>query len=474
MNKSDFAGWKEVFSFTFSQTVKQKAYGIFLVIFSIVALFYSTATTLIGQYNDRKEAKATMKEIVVFDETGLGVDYSNVFTSKQYKEIKITTASGKTMEEWEKALEEEENADTMLIQVTFNQKEKNYHLLFIQGKNVKLSELAKVAFSDEFCDFFEKARMDAVEISKEQQDYIQREIVREVKSLSEDGEVIEKEKESISFNEYMITLVMLMICMMMINVSGNQIALSIVTEKSSRVLEYLVLNVRPLALIVGKLLATIVTSSLQMIAVGFCYAASPIISNILTPRLSKWLFGAVESAETSAALADETLANSIRMIHGIKMEFVILALVFMVLGIVFYGIIAGLLGASVSKMDEMQETMTLFQLMMIVGCYGDMGLCIMQISGSANPMLSKVLSICPITSPFLVPCNMLLGKMSWTLILASFFAMLLVIVLLFVLTARVYEAMIFYNGKALKIKDILALASSKKQLVVKEEVQNEK
>lgn len=473
MNKSDFAGWKEVFSFTFSQTVKQKSFGIFLVVFSIIALFYSTVTTLIGQYSEFKDAKTSVNEVVIFDETGLSIDYSHVFTSKQYKNIKVTSSSVKTLEEWEKALENEAD-NTMLIQVTFDQKEKNYHVLFVQGKNIAISELAKVDFSNEFCDFFETARMEAANISEEQRDYIQREIIWEAKSLSETGEVIEEEKDSISYNDYMITLVMLMICMMLINISSNQIALSIVTEKSSRVLEYLVLNVRPLALIVGKLLATIVTSSLQMITIGFCYAASPIVSNMITPCLSKWLFGVVESAETNATIADETLASSVEMIYGIKMEFVILALVFMVLGIIFYGIIAGLLGACVSKMDEMQETMTVFQLLLVVGCYADIGLCIMQIAGSANPILSKILSICPISSPFLVPCNMLLGKMSWPLIFASVFVMLLVIALLFVLTAKVYEAMIFYNGKALKIKDIIALASSKKQLVVKEEVNNEK
>ncbi len=472
MKKSDFTGWREVFSFTFSQTVKQKAYGIFLVIFSIIALFYSTGSALISQYSEHKESKATIGEVVIFDETGLEISYTDVFTSKKYKNIKVNSNPSKAIEEYEKAMEDKAD-DTMLIKVSYDKEDKVYRILFVGGKNVELSELAKVEFGNEFCDFFELARMEAVNISKEQRDYIQTDISNEVRLLSEEGDIIKKEKEGISYSDYFITLIMLMICMMLINISGNQIALSIVTEKSSRVLEYLVLNVRPLALIVGKLLATIVTSTLQMIAVGFCYAASPIISNMITPRLSQWLFGVVESAETNTAIADETLASSVQMIHGIKMEFVFLSLLFLVLGIILYGIVAGLLGASVSKMDEMQETMTLFQLMLIVGCYADMALCIMQMSGNANPILSKIVSICPITSPFIVPCNMLLGKMNWPLIIASFLAMIVVIALLFMLTANVYEAMIFYNGKALKIKDIILLASSKKKSVLKEEVKDE-
>lgn len=472
MKKSDFAGWRDVFTFTFSQTVKQKAYGIFLVVIAVVALFYSTFMALFSQYRELKEKKADFSEVIVFDETGLEIDYRDAFTDKKYKNVLVDSSPSKSMEEYEAQMKETAD-DRMLIKVTFDKENEEYHILFVQGKNVSLSEIAKVDFAEEFCDFFEEAKLKAAHISKEQEELVQTNIVTEVKSLSGTGEIIEKEKESISFNDYTILLVLLMICMMMINISGNQIALSIVTEKSSRVLEYLVINVRPLALIVGKILATIVTSTLQMVAVGFCYAASPIISNIITPHISRWLFGVADASEKNTAIADETLARSVQMIHGMKIEYVVLAILFMVLGIIFYGIIAGLLGASVSKMDELQEAMTLFMFMMVIGCYADLALCVLQITERSNPMLSKLLSICPITSPFLVPGSMILGKMSWPLIIASFVAMIVVIALAFMLTARVYEALIFYNGKVLKVKDIFALASSKKQSVTKEEDKDE-
>lgn len=471
MKKSDFTGWREVFSFTFAQTVKQKSYAIFLVIFSVIALFYSTATAVIAQVGDRKDSKSAISEVVIFDETGLQIEYKDVFTSKKFKNVKITSNPAKSIDEYEKQMEE--NADeTMLIKVNFDQEHEQYDMLFVLGKKISMSEITKEEFSEEFCKYFRQASLEAVGISEQQRDFVQTQIAKDVKELSETGEVIEKEKEGISYTDYFITLALLMVCMMLINLSGNQIALSIVTEKSTRVIEYLALNVRPLALIFGKLVASIVTSSLQMITVGFCYIASPIVSNWLTPRVLKWFFGITLSAETNAEMADETLANSVQMIHSIKIEYIFLALLFIILGIIFFGIIAGLLGACASKMEEMQETMSLFQMLLIFGCYADMALVIIQMVGKANPILSKILSICPITSPFIVPCNMLLGKMSWALILASFLVMMVAIVLLFLLTANVYEAMIFYNGKALKLKDIISLASSKK-ILVKEEEKNE-
>lgn len=468
MKKSDFAGWREVFEFTFSQTVKQKAYGIFLVIFSVIALLNSTVSTLFKQYEGQKETKSVISQVIVFDETGLQIDYNNVFTSKKYKNVVVVSNPSKSMEEYEKQMEEQAD-ETMLIKISFNEDKEEYHVLFVQGKKVNLSEIARLEFADEFCDYFETARMDAVNISDKQRELIQTDIIKEIKQLSEEGDVVDKAKgDSISYNDYFVILALLMVSMMLINISSNQIALSIVTEKSSRVLEYLVLNVRPLALIVGKLLATIVTSSLQMIAVGFCYVASPILSNLITPHLSRWLLGIVETAETNTTVADETLALSVQMIHSLKIEYIFLAIIYVVLGIILYGIIAGLLSASVSKMDEMQEAMSLFQILLVVGCYADMALCVMQITGVSNPIFSKILSICPVTSPFLVPANMLLGKMSPALILLSFLVMLLSIAVLFILTASVYEALIFYNGKALKMKDIIALASSRRKSAKKE------
>lgn len=462
MKKSDFAGWKEVFSFTFEQTVKQKAYIIFLIVFSVIALFSSTATTLFKINEEYKEDKPSIGNIVVYDNTGLDIDYSEAFTSKKYKNVPVVSNPSEPKEYYEKIMEDAKD-DTVLIEIDFDEDEEVFNVLFTQGKNVSLSEIGKLEFSEEFCDFFELKRVEAVNITKEQRDHINAEIIKEVKKLSEDGEVVEKAKgDGISYTDYMIMLALLMVCMMMINISGNQIALSIVTEKSSRVLEYLVINVRPLALIVGKIVATIVTSSLQMITIVLCFMASPAIRNLVAPGIAKWLFGSYDTADISAEVAEEALASSIQIIHDIKVEFVLFAMVFIVLGIVFFGIIAGLLGAAVSKMDEMQESMSVFQLLLIVGCYADMALCVMEIMGSSSKAFVNVLSICPVTSPFLVPAYMLLGKMSWGLMLVSILVMLAAIALMFMLTANVYEAMIFYNGKVLKIKDIIALALLKK------------
>ena len=63
--------------------------------------------------------------------------------------------------------------------------------------------------------------------------------------------------------EYMVLLMGIMIVTMIVSLSGGSIATSIVTEKTTRVVEYLMINVRPMALIVGKILASLVMVFVQ-------------------------------------------------------------------------------------------------------------------------------------------------------------------------------------------------------------------
>lgn len=189
MKKSDFTGWKEVFSFTFSQTVKQKGYISLLVIFAVIALLSSTVMALVGQYNDAKDEKTSVSTVVIFDETGLEIDYTDAFKDTKYEKTCIISHPSKAFEEYEKQMEAEAD-ETMLVKVSFDKDEETYHVLFVKGKNVHLSELASEEFSGDFCNFFEEARIEAVDISKQQREFINTNIEKEVKELSDRKSVV--------------------------------------------------------------------------------------------------------------------------------------------------------------------------------------------------------------------------------------------------------------------------------------------
>ena len=120
-------------------------------------------------------------------------------------------------------------------------------------------------------------------------------------------------------------------------------------------------------------------------------------------------------------------------------------------------------------MEEMAEGLKLYNLIMMVGSYSGIFLCIMQLNGSKSELLTNIFCMIPISSPFLAPANLLLGNIGMGYTLMSLGLLLLVVAALFFFASRVYESLIFYNGKVLKLKDIILLAKRQKRVAGKEE-----
>lgn len=247
--------------------------------------------------------------------------------------------------------------------------------------------------------------------------------------------------------EYYVLLAGIVIVMMIVNMGGSQIALSIVTEKSTKVVEYLMINVRPMALIVGKILAALTTVVIQFAAYGVSYLLSGLVSRALFGTVS----GGAEAEETAGIM--ELFAH----VNGATL---LLAAVMILVGVLFFSIVAGLAGASVSRMEEMAEGLKIYQMLLVVGSYVGIFLCIMQMMGNVSDVVVNICCILPLSAPFVMPANLLLGKVGIATGLVSLALVIVCTAALFSFTAKVYESMIFYNGNVLKLKDILQIAKT--------------
>lgn len=119
-------------------------------------------------------------------------------------------------------------------------------------------------------------------MDQEQLDFINQPVTSRVEHTTQEGEITpEEDGEGISMSEYYVLLAGIVIVLMIVNMGGGQIALSIVTEKSTKVVEYLMINVRPMALIVGKILAALTTVLIQFAACGVSYLLSREIAKLI-------------------------------------------------------------------------------------------------------------------------------------------------------------------------------------------------
>ena len=73
---------------------------------------------------------------------------------------------------------------------------------------------------------------------------------------------------------YALVFIGMMICMM----TGSQVATSVVVEKSSKVVEYLLTTIKPLAIIVGKVLAMLCVVVTEIVGLIVVFAVSNAIT----------------------------------------------------------------------------------------------------------------------------------------------------------------------------------------------------
>ena len=135
---------------------------------------------------------------------------------------------------------------------------------------------------------------------------------------------------------------------------------------------------------------------------------------------------------------------------------IVICLVFVGLGLVFYATLAGLAGATVSRMEEAGEGLVLFTVSMLVGVYIGIGAA-GSLLGTGDNAFALFAMLFPLSSPFLMPGAILIGKAELWIILVAFVILLALLILLFAFVARVYEALIVYNGSRVGIRQLFKM-----------------
>ena len=147
------------------------------------------------------------------------------------------------------------------------------------------------------------------------------------------------------------------------------------------------------------------------------------------------------------------------------LSFVLIFVIF-ILGFLFYALIAALVGASVSRMEDLAQAMQPYSLLGVLGFYlayfpAMFTMDSLETGAASDNVMQTFSYYFPVSSPFSLPAALMIGKLSMpevivaVLILAAFVALVAVIV------ARVYEMIILHNGSRLKFMDIIKMAGRK-------------
>ena len=468
-------GWQKVFAFTFKEYVKTKSFIISTIITNIIVAVLIALVNILpvalakddenGGSSEPMEDVFGYERIYIADETGIITDAN----------IAELVAQGLKAERTEKT------ADDIIAQVA---KTEN-----AQAAVVFTAEKADDGTVSRFTEktfYSPNGKEQASTLSSMMSEFLRECNVKRLgidpkafaeANVSIETKTIEAGQEELnifsSIIHYVLPIALSMVLFLLIFAYGNTIAQSIAIEKTSRVMELLLTSVRPLAVVIGKVLAMGIVSFGQLLLIvivgavsmaasapfGVMGQISPILSN---PELLAG--GAANAASAGINLDQFGLAQAINSIAEkfTAVNIILIVLVFLV-GFLFYALLAALVGASVSRMEDLQAAMQPYSLIGVVGFFLAYYPIIFNVSalesGSAEINSVQMFSYYfPVSSPFSIPGAIILGQLDTAQSAIAVGILAVFTVLVAMLVSRVYEAIVLHSGSRLKIGDILKLA----------------
>lgn len=452
--KTKLRGWKKIFAFAYNQSMKSKAMKITIIILCVIALASMPVSSIISGLDDENEKPDTsIEKVFYYDNTGIiGEHFADKSVKSEiYGNIAYEKTDKNDRDYIDRLINKDDNKNQVFLSIEYCDDESslnygiNVYAYYREDSDVDSDDANALA---EFVgDNIQKAVLLDAGVDEGKINAAVKSIDYQVLTLDSEGEESESD-DGISQYQYFFTLTCICLLIFVVSLVGSKVSELIVTEKSTRVMEYILTSVKPMAVLVGKVVAStlIMITIFGAVAVSFCL--SIFINNTMFPSED----GSFVLPDVLRQLIDNGAMTGITPVN------IILIIIIIVLGSMFYGCVAGIAGATVSKIEEMAEGMKIFTFTMMIGAYLPLFMAITSETGGSWGAFEYVVLLLPISSMFIVPEYLVLGKISQSLAFGAVGVLILFIILVLMFVNRVYEHMLYSNGATLKLKDVIGMA----------------
>lgn len=428
--KERLNGFKKIFSFTFKNQVKQRKFIMITVVAMILCFTIPFAAILYnsGDKTDPKDHSIDPKEerlknlpideLYIVDKSNEKIDLGDLtkwIDKSLDKKIDITHIE---IEKEDEVLKELKNSKGKVLLI-INQTDKNYSFDLITGRS-KDKENYNVGKLYNGIEGFAQDYMDRVNPKKESEE-------KDLKDIL------------LSVSAYLNVFILYMFVI----IYGQSVAGSVVLEKSSKLMETMLISVKPAAMILGKVLAISFSGIIQ------------VFSFILSGY-----FGLI----AGSLFIQYTGRSGVNILHIQKMILMILreylsplnlivALLLIFMGILMYCTLASISGAISSRKEDLAATNGIFTLI-IVGCF-----LICMLGGGLQKVTpsNAWLGYVPFTSVMVAPARIIFGEISRLAGMLSFGIMLLTTLALAYIAGKFYVGLALYKEKLPSLKELVQL-----------------
>lgn len=274
--------------------------------------------------------------------------------------------------------------------------------------------------------------------------------------LDEDG----NEKDISSMTSFFLGMAMTFILYMFLIMYGQMVMTSIIEEKNNRVLELVVSSVKPLQLMLGKILGVGLVAIVQIAiwALLMCMVSAFVMPFVMPEALSEQVAMVnAGSFDASATTFDPDMVKAMAMFSsvGYIATLFMYVLLFLVGGFLFYASIFAAIGSAVDNVQDASQLQTFALLPIILAL-----VFAMSIGKDPNTAAAVWLSMIPFTSPMVMLSRIPFEVPGWQV-----WVSLVILYISFVgmawIAAKIYRVGIFMYGKKPSVKDLIRWARYK-------------
>lgn len=406
---------KNVFVFEYMSYIKSKVFigiTIFLmliiVILSNIPTFVSIYDNVIKKDSQAGDAEKDRKSAIIFDPQN---DYSIETLNEYYPEYDWIKMDVLDAAEIEEGITNGEYAFGLEIDgLQYTRYQKGSEAMF--GAVYGIDDMVRNVYRDKLL----------------AEHGLSQEEINNISNIKVEGNSISLGKDLTQ--SYWVGYVMLMFLYMAIILYGQQVMLSVVTEKSSKTMELLITSVKPVYLIFGKVFGAGLAGITQLAAI--------IITALVSFGLTAPLW-----AGFSPAVAE---VSNISATAGIFLY----SLLFFILGFFIFAFLYAAFASTVSRVEDASKV-TVIPMLLFVAAF------MVAIFSMSNPEAGyvKICSFIPFLSPLVMFMRICVTETPFYQILISIAINLLSLIFAGIISGKIYRAGVLMYGNPPKLKDIL-------------------
>ncbi|MBD5136484.1 MAG: ABC transporter permease [Lachnospiraceae bacterium] len=405
MKNNMLKGWNDVFKFTFVQNIKEKLFIMSTVLIAVILFCGLMGVNVYLCYSSTKKDDTDKIDTIYFvNKTELDVNISD------YDNIEIIN-------------DEDKSPDKKSMVIILTEEKEKFILKCNLAKESEISKKGAMSFLDGFSTLIEVSKYDYASLN---------DIQKQVMFCNVSGDAVKVGEKAESVTQQIIGILFpLFVCIIlfvMIMLYGSSISKTMIAEKSSKLLETLLVSVRPYAVVAGKILAmsslAILQFTIWILSAILGYASGNLINNSINPSYKSEIHKLLSIIKSGK--------------DAFGAEEIIIAALALCVGFFMYCVIAGAVSAGVKKAEELSSALTLFQIPVFAGYFA---VCMVPVSG--NEMALDITRYIPFSAAYRISADVLIGNMTAGQAAISTIIMLVTSLILIFITGKIYKKKLF-------------------------------